>query len=138
MKRKFDRLWDERVQQERMRQGRERAQEKREIALARRALQDRFEPCRYFSLLRSTLAPRTHHWRRRNSDTEECIFCNRSRPHLGSGGAFDAASSSAFDAAGLGAYREAFRYRDGNKTTISTEIKVIYPPLKGAKGPWRI
>jgi hypothetical protein len=79
---KFDRLWTERVQFERMAQGREKALRKRETALARQALQDRYEPCP--SMVQRADRTRTHHWLvdRAKRDYEQCIFCNLMRPYL--------------------------------------------------------
>lgn len=132
---KGDRLRDERVQQERMARGREKARKKRELALARHALQDRFEPCFYFAKFG---VPRPHHWRLRSSDTEECIFCNKSRTALGAFGAAGVVGRN------LTATEIRDRYREGNQNQWAKVvaahqqrlIEKLYPttPTKGAKG----
>ena len=135
----FDRLWDDKVQAERLRQGSERATKKRELALARRALQDRYEPCP--GVVRSVVGngERSTHpshcwtvsWR---DETEECIFCGLRRPAIGERVSFDPAVSNGRI---LSATEIQERYRDGNiriaPTLTDAQLAALYPPpTKGA------
>lgn len=136
---KFDRLWDGRVQQERIRAGRERAQRKYERAMARRALQDRFEPCPVLAAANATLPIQKHHaWRYmppvrgQNSRREECIFCGVTRPYIDRPGSFGAPNVGRV----MGATEIQASYRDGNggEWTIDGPMISYPPPTKGAKG----
>lgn len=75
---KQQRQWEDKVQAERIRQGIERKRKLREIALARQALQDRFEVC-------PGGQRRTHFWHvvlQQQELVEECMFCKNTRPIL--------------------------------------------------------
>lgn len=119
---KQQRQWENKVQAERIRQGIERKRKLREIALARQALQDRFEAC-------PGGQRRTHFWHvvlQQQELVEKCMFCKNTRPIVRPAGLFEAAGTEGW-AKVMEDWAATIRRRATAAVTVS-------PQAKGAKG----